>query len=377
MSAFRALMAQREARAALAVWTLVPTVFLFFALTLAVDPTAHLDRIRLGVTSLDQGVVTPEGQVAIGPRLVEALHAQLGAEVVPYPTEGDLREAVLARDVAGAIVVPAGMTQDLQAGRPVEVRLIRSDANDVFTNALTTNLATQLASNINTALPAMLRGGSPAPTLVSVGVESVAATTDFRFVTVPATILLPVWMASVAFGALLARAGDRDRQTAGVAPTGLAEMAYALLGAAVAAAAVTSSIAAFTWRWDIDLAGLFGFLWLGLTAIALLVLGTIRVVGFELGVLLGVAASFVQQPVSGATFPSSFAPDAVRWAEPVAPLRYIVEGLRNLLIGGSTTSDMAAALAALAAAGALLVVVGIMRLWLASGRRSAPAAASA
>jgi ABC-type polysaccharide/polyol phosphate export permease len=73
-------------------------------------------------------------------------------------------------------------------------------------------------------------------------------------------------------------------------------------------------------------------------------------------------ALFVQQPVSGVGYPPSFAPDAVRWAEPVAPLRYLVEGVRNVLVGGSTTFDMALALVALAAVGILAYVAGMYRL---------------
>lgn len=377
MSALRALVAQREAIAALAVWALVPAVFLFFALTLAVDPSAHLDRLGLGVAVLDEGFSTPQGQVAIGPRLVEGLRGQLRAEVALYATEAELREAVQAHDVAAGIVVPDGMTQDLQAGRAAELRLVRSDANDPLTNAFITSLASQLSTSLNSALPAMLRGEAPPPTLIAVATDNVAATTDYRFASIPATLLLPLWMAGVAFAALLARAGDQARQAAGLPWTAVSELAWAVIAAATTAAVVTVSVAAFTWRWDIDLAGLFGLLWLGLTAIAWLMLGTIRIVGVPLGVTLGVIALFVQQPVSGAAYPAAFAPDAVRWAEPVAPLHHLVEGMRNLLIGGSTTPEVAAALAVLAAAGALLTVIGAARLWLMPGHPAATAAASA
>jgi len=39
MATLPALLARREAQAALAVWALLPTLFLFFARTLAVDPS--------------------------------------------------------------------------------------------------------------------------------------------------------------------------------------------------------------------------------------------------------------------------------------------------------------------------------------------------
>lgn len=70
-------------------------------------------------------------------------------------------------------------------------------------------------------------------------------------------------------------------------------------------------------------------------------------------------------------YPASFAPDAVRWAEPIAPPRYVVEGVRSLLIGGSTTAEMAGALAIMAAAGAALLVVGAARLVMVAGRKPA------
>ena len=365
MSVFRALIAERETRVALAIWVIVPTLFLFFALTLAVDPAAHVDRLRLGTTVLDAGVTTPQGQVAVGPRLVAGLHEQLGAEIVAYPTEAELRDAVLAREVGGGLVVPAGATQALMAGAPVALTIVRSDADDSFTNAFTTNLATSLAANLNASMPALL-GGTPAAPTVSVATQTVAATADFRFVTLPGSLLLPLWMAGVAFVVLLSRAGDRVRQTGGITRTGLAEVAVATIGAALTAVVITLDIALFTWHGDIDLVGLFALLWLGVSAIGWLLLGLVRAAGLVLGALLGVLALFLQQPISGAAYPADFAPDVVRWAEPVAPLRYIVEGLRNVLIGGSTMPDMAVALTALAVVGLVLVGVGMARLSLLS-----------
>ncbi|HEV8545361.1 MAG TPA: ABC transporter permease [Candidatus Limnocylindrales bacterium] len=375
MSAFRTLIGQHEARASLAIWAIVPTVFLFFALTLAVDPTAHLDRLRLGATVLDAGATTPAGQVSIGPRLIEGLGGQLHAEVISYPTEADLRDAVLAHKVAGGILVPAGTTQAILGGQPATLQIVRSDANDPFTNAFTTNLAAQIAANINAALPVLAGGATPQPPLVSVATTNVAPTTDYRFATVPAALLLPLWMATVAFAALLSRAGDRIRSTVGRSRTALVELGTAVLGAGIAATVISLDIALFTWRSDLSVGGLFGLLWLGLTAIALVLLGTIRAVGLPLGVLLGIVALFVQQPVSGAAFPSAFAPDVVRWAEPIAPLRYLVEGVRNLLIGGATTFEMAVALALVAGAGVALYLLGLLRLAFVPGRSHGPMSA--
>jgi hypothetical protein len=44
MNPVRALIGRRETRAALAIWAALPTLFLFFNLTLAVDPSAHIDQ---------------------------------------------------------------------------------------------------------------------------------------------------------------------------------------------------------------------------------------------------------------------------------------------------------------------------------------------
>lgn len=362
MSSLRALLHQRDTRAAVVLWSLIPTVFLFFALTLAVNPVANLDRLRLGVTVLDQGVETPQGQVAVGPRLIEGLTRELGIEAVTYSTEADLRTAVEARDVSGGVIVPDGMTADLQAGHPVELTVVRTEANDSFGNAFMTNLAGQLAANLNAAVPAILSGQPPAPPAIAVATENLAATPDFRFPALPGTLLLPLWIASVAFAALLSRSGDRVRATAGASRTGIAELVVGAVAAGIASAVITLDVALFSWRSDIDLVGLFGLLWLGLVAIGWLLLGTVRLVGLGAGVALGVLALFIQQPVSGAAFPAAFAPDVVRWAEPVAPLRYLVEGVRNVLIGGSTTTDVVVALGLLAVAGAVLVAAGTVRL---------------
>ena len=334
MRTMKALLSRREARAALAVWTLVPALFLFFAMTLAVDPAANLDRLDLGVAVVDEGVTTPDGPVAIGPRIVEGLETQLGADVTTYPDEAALTDALLAREVAGGIVVPAGTTERLMAGGPIELVAVRSEANDPFSNSFTANLAGQLASNLNAALPAILPGAeAPAPPLVTVDAAVVAATADYRFASVLGAILLPLWVATLAFAALTSRAGDAARHRIGAAGAAVAELSMVIGGAALVAAIVALGIPTLAWNWDADVVGLFGIAWLALTAIGLVLLGTIRAVGLELGALLGLLALFVQQPVSGAAYPAAMAPDVVRWAEPIAPLRYLVEGVRNALIG--------------------------------------------
>jgi len=363
MDAIKQLLRQRDARAALAVWIIVPALFLFFATSLAVDPAANLDELRLGAAIEDDGVSTPGGEVAIGPRLVEGLEFQMGLQVTTYDTEAALREAIDEREVAAGIVVPDGSTQDLMTGGPIELGIIRTDANDPITNAFTANLAGQLAANLNAVLPTMLPGAEPpAPPLVTVAADTIAPTADFRFTTVMAALLLPLWMAGVAFSALLSRAGDAIRRTVGAGATAASELTAAIVGAGVVAAVLVIGLATFTWNWEIDLIGLFGFGWLGLTAIALVLLGAVRSFGLEIGAGLGVLALFVQQPVSGAAFPAAMAPDVVAWAEPVAPLRYLVEGMRNLLIGGSTTPDMVLALSVIGLVGLGVALIGYGRL---------------
>lgn len=154
MITIRTLLNRPEARAALGIWILIPTLFLFFALTLAVNPAAHLDRIRLGVAVLDDGVTTPEGQVSVGSQLAQGLGNNLGVEIVAFADAPAIREAVLSRDIAAGIVVPAGLTQHVLAGDPADLQIVRSDANDPFTNALTTNLVGQLGTCSTPARPA-------------------------------------------------------------------------------------------------------------------------------------------------------------------------------------------------------------------------------
>lgn len=370
MPAFTTLLARRETRAALAAWILVPLVFLFFTFTLAVDPADNLDRLAIGATVQDTPVSTPQGEVSIGPRILEALGTQLGLEITTFDSTAALRDAVLAREVTAGIVIPAGTTANVMSGGPINLEVVRSDANDPFSNAFAANLAGQLASNLNAALPQMLPGAeTPGPPLVTVASTTVAPATDFRFAPIIGGLLLPIWVSTLAFAALTSRAGNAVRPSLGTGATAIAELALATVAAAAVAAVLTLGLPTFGWTWEIDLIGLFGFSWLALTAIAWLLLGTIRAVGLELGVLLGALALFVQQPVSGAAYPAAMAPDAVRWAEAFAPLRYLVEGMRNVLIGGSTTGEMAMALALIGLVGLALVGIGLARLSMLGARR--------
>ncbi len=382
MSTVRSLFARPETKGALAAWALIPTLFLFFALTLAVDPSVHIDRLRLGTAVLDRRIETPQGVVSIGPKLLEGLRQKIGFELVSYPTEADLRAAILDHDVAAGIVVPAGMTAAVTAGTPVELAVIRSDANDPFTNAFTNTLTTQLTANVNTALAELVSGGgaaaSPATPLVAVVPVNVAATTDFRFVTLPAALVLPLWAGTLAFAVLFTRAAGPLRKTTGAVQMALVELGVGALGAAITATVVTADIAFFVWRADLDLLGLFAILWVGFTAMALLLQGAMRLLGIGLGAALGVVALFIQQPVSGALFPPAFAPDVVRWVEPIAPLRFLLEGFRNTLIGGTSTPEMAASLAALGVVGVALFAAGVGLSALGARRRTAvvPAASA-
>jgi uncharacterized phage infection (PIP) family protein YhgE len=359
METLHKLLAQREAKAAIAIWALIPTLFLFFALTLAVDPSTQLGKVRLGVAALDEGVQTPQGTMSIGKQLATNLHTQVPVQIVQFASEAEMRDAVLGRDISGGIVLPENMTRDIQSGQTVKLQVIKSDGNDQFTNTFLQNLSSQLSTNLNNALP-MLLGGQPVKSLVSVATVSAAVSNDFRFGIIPGTLVLPIWIGTVAFAVLFSKAAGQVRRTPGTntVQSGIIELGVSAVGAGIVAAVITLDIALFTWRFDMDFLGLFGLLWLGLLASAWIIQGLIRLFGLELGAILAVLALFVQQSVSGAAFPAAFAPDVVRWIEPVAPLRYIVEGLRNVLIGGSTTPDLALALVALAGAGLLIYAGG-------------------
>lgn len=176
-------------------------------------------------------------------------------------------------------------------------------------------------------------------------------------------------LSSVSFAALLARGADRVRPRSGLVRTAFAELSLVVVGAGIVALAISLSIALFTWRADLDQVALAGFLWLGLVAIGWSIVGLLRVVGIAAGAVLAVLALFIQQPVSGASFPSAMAPDVVRWAEGISPLRAIVEGLRDILIGGSTTADLAVRLATIAAGGLVLYGLGFLRLRFVEQRR--------
>src|SRR5436305_3045265 len=143
------------------------------------------------------------------------------------------------------------------------------------------NISTQLSTNLNAALPALL-GGQPVQPLVSTADAKVAASTDFRFGAIPAVLVLPLWIATLAFSVLLSRAADKARRASsvGMAQLALVQLGTGAIGAAIVAAVITLDIGLLTWRWDLDFLGLFGFLWLGLAASAWLLLGTIRLLGF-------------------------------------------------------------------------------------------------
>jgi hypothetical protein len=177
MATMVAMLRRRETWAALVLLAGLPTLFLFQPHA-RVGPGCPPRRGEPGCRRARRGRLHAPGAGVDRSKGADMLHQRLGVATSPSPNE--TRDAVLTRDVAAGLVVPAGATASLQAGHPVALGLVRSDAGDLFTNALTANLAGSLGPMLDAALPAALAGQQARP-LVTVEEANAAATPDFRY----------------------------------------------------------------------------------------------------------------------------------------------------------------------------------------------------
>jgi len=350
---------------------LVVSAYLFFDLTGAADEAAHLDKVRVGVANLDRGLETPIGTVSLASLAVAEMDERAPFKVESRATAEELRDGVLARDVAIGFVFPEDFTANVLGGTPTEVRVFRSEANDAFTNAFTRTLVMEWQANFDqvaTTIGKLGSGGGGLPAeetaLIEAREEVVAPVPNFRLSKLPMQITFPFWTAIIVLAVLIAMAGRQitsDRGGSDPWAITLAQVAVAAVATCLLAIVMVVDIALFSWEWSIRYVPLWAFTWLTAISGALLILGVIRLAGLAAGLIVSLPLLLIHQIVGGGTAPGSFAPAVYRWLEGLVPMRYFTEGFRNVLFGGTTSGRMMVALGAIALIGILLLAVGTVR----------------
>jgi ABC-2 type transport system permease protein len=327
------------------------------------------------------------GRVARG--LVEGPLAGLAeadvATLVPTATEEDARAAVGAGNVDAAIVVPAGFTENVEAGRPARLLVIGGPsalpaevARSVLgrfgsqLTAVQVAVVTAMAASGTTPDPALAAelatAALAAPAPIEVGADEtadrVAPATTFYGASMAA--LFVFFAAQFGVLGLLAerRNGTLARMLAApIAPATilLGKVIVSLVVATISMGVVvvaTALLLGAAWGDPLAVAALLVATALAATGIAVLVVGFAKTEDQASGFIAVVALTLAV--FGGSFFPMSQAPEGMAALSVVTPHAWFLRGINDLAAGGGILV-VAPSLAVLLTVGLVTGGIGLLR----------------
>lgn len=360
---------------------------LFFLIALPVLVIVVVGSSVSGFDEFDIAVVD-QGAGRLGAVLVDELETADELAVRRFDDLDDARTAVRRSEVAAAVVLPAGLDDDLRDGRVVEIRMLGEPANTV-TQAAWTALRSEIGSFAGrvqaTAFVAAETGVAFDDALVVVGqVEGEAASSrvveevvdaETDFLPEGFSYSAPTMLVLFVFITAVAASGDIiDGKRLGVFPRALAapvRVRSLVLGAATSQLVVAAGQAAllvvvgavvFGVDWgDPFAAGAIVVAWALVGTGAGLLFGTLfrtadqaGSIGPPIGIALGM--------LGGCMWPLAVVPDIMQTIGHLTPHAWAVDAWIEVLSRGAGVAGIATQLAVLAAFAALLLGVSSWRL---------------
>jgi ABC-2 type transport system permease protein len=356
----------RHDRRTVALIVIVPLVVMALIGYLVSDDK---EPLPVAVVNLDEGVTTPNGTVSLGDRIGALLGADPTIEVVPVATPEAARRQVAEVEVAGAVILPADLTQQALSGGSVPVQVVVGGIQPSLYGPTIEATRRALAELPEAAGGAL---GLPAPP-VTIEPVAIDGGIGLKALDYNAPVLVTVFaflftfmLTSVSF--LRERSsGTLERLMA--SPVSRFEIltGYLLgfIGFAMTQAVIILGYAIVVL--DVRVAG---SIWLVLLVLAVLVVGVVN---------LGIALSFyarnelqVIQFIPLVLLPQVFLgglwwPVQTLWG-PLAflsklfPISYAVTALRKVMIGGAGFADIVPQLLALVIFAAAMMAIGVAAL---------------
>ncbi len=326
------------------------------------------ERLPVAVVDLDAGADTPGGHVAIGSEVVKALQGQNQIEVRIVRSAAEARNRVGSGDVAGAVVLTSGLSQDVIAGQPSDIRVVVGGTDPGLEGPVMRAVGGALASlRASGTLPV---GGERAALSLQVERVPIRGANGLSTLDYYAPVMIAVFaflftfmLTSVAF--LRERStGTLERLMASPATRIEVILGYLLgfIGFAMVQAVVILGYA--VWVLDVRVAG---SIWLVLLIIAVLVIGVVSLgitLSFyarnELQVVQFIPLIFVPQVfLGGLIWPVQTLWPGLRWLSQLLPLTHAAVALRGVMVGGMSIGDIAGRLLALLAFSVAMVILGV------------------
>ena len=344
-------------------------------------PSQDTFHATYAVVDLDHGAVA-RGLVD-GP--LAGLSTAGVATLVPTATEAEARAAVDAGDVAAAIVIPAGFTEAVQAGRPAQLLVVGGPstlpaevARSVLAGFGSQVTAVQVAvgtvlagisASPDPALAAELAGlamAAPPPIEITTGetADRVAPSKTYYGASMGAMFVF--FAAQFGVLGLLAerRNGTLARMLAAPIAPATILLGKVLVSLVVASVSLTVIVVATTlllgarWGDPLAVAALVLALAFAATGIATLVVGFARTEEQAGGFIA--AAALTLAIFGGSFFPMSQAPEAMATLSVLTPHAWFLRGINDLAAGGGI-AVVAPSLAVLAAFGVVSGGIGLAR----------------
>ncbi len=357
----------RHDRRSVALIVIVPVVVMALIGYLIGD--AGKEPLPVAVVNHDTGADTPGGSVSLGARIADLLGRDAAIDVRTTPSEQEATQQVRSGDVAGAVILPADLTQQVLGGGSADVRVVVGGTDPGLQGPVLEATRTAVAGLAETAggvdgLPAPPLSIEPMPLRGAVGL----ATLDYN---APALIAVFAFfftflLTSVSF--LRERSSGTLERLMASPVTRLEVLVGYLLGFIGFAMAQSLIVLGYAiWVLDVREAG---SIWLVLLVIAILVIGSVNLgiaLSFfarnELQVVQFIPLVLLPQVFLGGLFwPVQTLWPPLRLLSQLFPLTHAVAALRAVMVGGEDLADIAGRLAALVALSAAMLVLGVLAL---------------
>ncbi len=329
--------------------------------SLMIYPMAHMEPkgLPFGVLTLDEGALTPAGEVNAGEVMAETLTAsaeegESGVEWAAFDDQTALDAAFERGELYGALVIPA----DFTAGQAAFAAGLASEA-PVVTVYFDMAKSPMVANLMGSSISATLGDAGVGVETVTLNGGSASSSNPFLAVMSLNFIIMPLALVSLAAAMIISvLLAARPGSSRAARLTSLVPQLGCVLVASLCAAAVIVCIANFVLGYEDALGAMFGFAWIASFSVMLLVVG-LASIRLPLGAL---ALLCVMAGTCCGLLPYEMLPEFWQdWIYPWAPQHYIGDGLRAIIyLGEGALNESCVPLALTACVGLVGAAVSLL-----------------
>ncbi|WP_322906926.1 YhgE/Pip domain-containing protein [Paenibacillus sp. SGZ-1009] len=306
--------------------------------------TDRLDHLSVAIVNEDQ---------TFGEQIVQGLNGKLPVHVETGLTMEQAQQQLQDRHIQMIVQIPTDFGKMVTSANPAQLHYLVNESNPVMIKNMMTSIADRITANVNRAaiqsgLQGVLGANGQASAQQAQGmaaalsqrvvsnIESVNPVQGMNNQMVPMMMILASYVGAMIMGqnfeissrALASRFGRWPRMTVRLLVTTAAAVIVSLVG--------TSLVALLGGQLGHGFFALWGFQALFLLTFMFVAQMFLFVLGMP-GMLFNILILSVQLVSSGAMMPRELLPAFYQWLGHLFPATYAVQGLMNILFGGSGT----------------------------------------